>query len=64
MNLTVDSFEIDLEKLASADWNPSNWRMEDARIELIETVIKNLTPDDRKKLEEYQKQNDPCEVTE
>ena len=64
MNLTVDSFEIDIEKLADADWSPSFWRMEDAKIELIETVIKNLEPESRKRLEEYQKQNDPCEVTE
>ena len=59
--LEVDSFEIPLETLAEADWSRSNWRMEEARIALVETVIKNLDPESKKRYEAYQKQNDPKE---
>lgn len=52
--LEVNSFEIELETLADADWNKSNWIMEQARIDLVETVIKSLDKEDRKRLQLYQ----------
>jgi len=62
--LTVDSFDIQLETLANADWNRSNHIMESARIEVINEVIKNLDSKDRDRLYLYQDKNNPCKEVE
>lgn len=62
--LEVDAFGIELETLSDADWNRSNWRMEEARIKVIETVIKNLTIEDRNRFRLYQERNNPCKEVE
>jgi hypothetical protein len=59
MNLTVDAFEIDDKTLADADWHHDNWTMDGAKQVIVQTVIKNLALDDKKRFEEYQKGNDP-----
>lgn len=59
MNLTVDAFEIDLELLHDATFGA---RGNPARHIIAEAVRKNLDAESTKRFEEYQKQNDPCEV--
>ena len=61
-NLEVDAFEIDLETLATADLCTSLPKRNGARQTIIEAVIENLDPDSRKRLGEYQAQNDPCRL--
>ena len=58
--LEVDAFAIDVETLADAEYNKSNWIMEQARIDVVETVKNNLTIEDKKRLQLYQDKNDPC----
>jgi len=62
--LEVDCFEIELETLADADYHKNNWIMEQARIDLVEAVIKNLTIEDKKRLQLYQDRNNPCKEVE
>ena len=64
LSLEVDAFPIDIETLADADYNKSNWIMEQARIDVVETVIKSLTIEDKKRLQLYQERNNPCKEVE
>ena len=63
--LEVDGFEIDIETLANSD-NPvvlSQYSVLAARLarqKLAEMVMANLTPESKKRFEEYQEQNNPC----
>lgn len=62
--LEVNPFEIGLETLSDAEWNKDNWIMEQARIDLVETVIKSLDKEDRKRLQLFQERNNPCKEVE
>jgi len=62
--LEVDCFEIELETLADADYNKSNRIMDEARVDLVEKVINNLTIEDKKRLQLYQDKNNPCKEVE
>ena len=56
--LEVDAFEIDIESLA--DVAKQGMRADFAGRWAAEQVIKNLTPDSKKRFKEYQEQNNPC----
>jgi len=58
--LEVDAFPIGIETLADAIWNKNPYIMEQARIDLVEAVIKNLTTEDKKRLQSFQERNNPC----
>jgi len=57
-NVEVDGFEIDIETLYDA--TKGTWRGDLASLNITEQVIKNLTPESKRRFEEYQEQNNPC----
>jgi len=59
-NVEVDGFEIDIEALADANSHNSRMVCEAANCLVTSTVIANLTPESKKRFEEYQEQNNPC----
>ena len=61
--LEVDGFEIDIETLLDASKCCGSIGLDLARRTIVtETVINYLTPDSKKRFEEYQEQNNPCRV--
>ena len=62
--LEVDAFPIDIETLADAVYNVNKWREKEARIDVVETVIKSLTTEDKKRLQSFQERNNLCKEVE
>ncbi len=58
IKLDVDCFEIDIETLCAADWSRDNWMMEQARIRVIQEVIKNLTVESKERFNKYQEEKE------
>ena len=62
--LEVDAFPIDIETLADVDWNKNPFIMEQARVDVVDTVKNNLTIEDKKRLQSFQDRNNPCKEVE
>lgn len=61
MKLEVDFFEVDARTLHDARSIRSHRLVREAASCLIvETVIKNLTPESKREFEEYAEQENPC----
>ena len=58
-NLEVDGFEIGIDELYNAiygygiPYHGGMWL-------IVHEVMRNLTPESKRRFEEYQEQNDPC----
>ena len=62
--LITENVEVDIETLADAlSYRVNPYTRSNARQRIAEAVLKALTPEDRRKLETYQKENNPCEKT-
>jgi len=58
--LEVDCFEIDIETFADADGCSHRGQWINAMLAVVDKVMQNLTIDSKKRFEEYQNKNDPC----